>query len=239
MIGIGNEDLISTDFEQRYLMICKAVKQKYPQLEVVGTVGPFHFPSSDYIEGWKIAQENKRWIDAVDEHYYEQPGWFLNHQDYYDHYDRKAPKVYLGEYASRGANAVDNALAEGIHLCNVERNGDVVEMASYAPLLSKDGYSNWQPDMIYFDNNNVRASESYKMQKMFGQHTGDLYISSVLSLPEALKKYVGTSVVKDSKSGKTWLKVVNALPITLKLSLSGLGNKQVTIAERSAQVFEL
>ena len=239
MIGIGNEDLISTDFEQRYLMICKAVKQKYPQIEVVGTVGPFHFPSSDYIEGWKIARENKRWIDAVDEHYYEQPGWFLNHQDYYDHYDRKAPKVYLGEYASRGANAVDNALAEGIHLCNVERNGDVVEMASYAPLLSKDGYSNWQPDMIYFDNNNVRASESYKMQKMFGQHAGDLYISSMLSLPEALKKYVGTSVVKDSKSGKTWLKVVNALPRPLKLSVSGLGNRQVTVAGRSAQVFEL
>lgn len=238
MIGIGNEDLISTDFEQRYLMICKAVKQKYPQIEVVGTVGPFHFPSSDYIEGWKIARENKRWIDAVDEHYYEQPGWFLNHQDYYDHYDRKAPKVYLGEYASRGANAVDNALVEGIHLCNVERNGDVVEMTSYAPLLCKDGYSNWQPDMIYFDNN-VRASESYKMQKMFGQHAGDLYISSVLSLPDALKKYVGTSVVKDSKSGKTWLKVVNALPRTLKLSVSGLGNKQVTIAGRSAQVFEL
>ena len=239
MIGIGNEDLISTDFEQRYLMICKAVKQKYPQIEVVGTVGPFHFPSSDYIEGWKIARENKRWIDAVDEHYYEQPGWFLNHQDYYDHYDRKAPKVYLGEYASRGANAVDNALAEGIHLCNVERNGDVVEMTSYAPLLSKDGYSNWQPDMIYFDNNNVRASESYKMQKMFGQHAGDLYISSMLSLPEALKKYVGTSVVKDSKSGKTWLKVVNALPRPLKLSVSGLGNRQVTVAGRSAQVFEL
>ena len=239
MIGIGNEDLISTDFEQRYLMICKAVKKKYPQIEVVGTVGPFHFPSSDYIEGWKIARENKRWIDAVDEHYYEQPGWFLNHQDYYDHYDRKAPKVYLGEYASRGANAVDNALVEGIHLCNVERNGDVVEMTSYAPLLCKDGYSNWQPDMIYFDNNNVRASESYKMQKMFGQHAGDLYISSVLSLPDALKKYVGTSVVKDSKSGKTWLKVVNALPRTLKLSVSGLGNKQVTIAGRSAQVFEL
>ena len=207
--------------------------------EVVGTVGPFHFPSSDYIEGWKIARENKRWIDAVDEHYYEQPGWFLNHQDYYDHYDRKAPKVYLGEYASRGANAVDNALAEGIYLCNVERNGDVVEMTSYAPLLCKDGYSNWQPDMIYFDNNNVRASESYKMQKMFGQHAGDLYISSVLSLPDALKKYVGTSVVKDSKSGKTWLKVVNALPRTLKLSVSGLGNKQVTITGRSAQVFEL
>ncbi len=59
MVGIGNEDLISTDFEERYLMICKALKQKHPEIEVVGTVGPFHYPSSDYIEGWKIAKENK------------------------------------------------------------------------------------------------------------------------------------------------------------------------------------
>ena len=239
MIGIGNEDLISTDFETRYLMICKAVKEKYPQLEVIGTVGPFHWPSSDYIEGWKLAKAHSNIIDAVDEHYYEQPGWFINHQDYYDQYDRKAPKVYLGEYASRGADALDNALAEGIHLCNVERNGDVVEMASYAPLLSKDGYSNWSPDMIYFNNNNVRESESYKMQRMFGQHAGDTYISSVLELPAELKKYVGTSVVKDSKTGKTWLKVVNALPRILKLKVGGMGKKEISVGARSAEVFEL
>ena len=239
MIGIGNEDLISTDFETRYLMICKAVKEKYPQLEVIGTVGPFHWPSSDYIEGWKLAKAHSNIIDAVDEHYYEQPGWFINHQDYYDQYDRKAPKVYLGEYASRGADALDNALAEGIHLCNVERNGDVVEMASYAPLLSKDGYSNWSPDMIYFNNNNVRASESYKMQRMFGQHAGGTYISSVLELPAELKKYVGTSVVKDSKTGKTWLKVVNALPRILKLKVGGMGKKEISVGARSAEVFEL
>ena len=239
MIGIGNEDLISTDFETRYLMICKAVKEKYPQLEVIGTVGPFHWPSSDYIEGWKLAKAHSNIIDAVDEHYYEQPGWFINHQDYYDQYDRKAPKVYLGEYASRGADALDNALAEGIHLCNVERNGDVVEMASYAPLLSKDGYSNWSPDMIYFNNNNVRVSESYKMQRMFGQHAGDTYISSVLELPAELKKYVGTSVVKDSKTGKTWLKVVNALPRILKLKVGGMGKKEISVGARSAEVFEL
>ena len=239
MIGIGNEDLISTDFETRYLMICKAVKEKYPQLEVIGTVGPFHWPSSDYIEGWKIAKENRKIINAVDEHYYEQPGWFINHQDYYDNYDRSMPKVYLGEYASRGRDLLDNALAEGIHLCNVERNGDVVEMASYAPLLSKDGYSNWSPDMIYFDNNQVRESESYKMQRLFGQHAGDVYIASEVSLPTALKRYVGTSVVKDSKTGKTWLKVVNALPRTLTLKVSGLGNREITVAGRSAAVFEL
>ena len=240
MVGIGNEDLISTDFEQRYLMICKALKEKHPEIEVVGTVGPFHYPSSDYIEGWKIAKENKKWIDAVDEHYYEKPGWFINHQDYYDNYDRKAPKVYLGEYAANGNNELDRALAEGIHLCNVERNGDVVEMTSYAPLLCKNGYSNWNPDMIYFDNSEkIRLTESYKMQKMFGQHAGDTYVVSELNLSAALKRYVGTSVVKNSKTGKTWLKVVNALPRTLKLQVSGLGDKVVEVKGRSAQVFEL
>ena len=240
MVEIGNEDLISTDFEKRYLMICKALKQKHPEIEVIGTVGPFHYPSSDYIEGWKIAKENKQWIDAVDEHYYEKPGWFINHQDYYDNYDRKAPKVYLGEYAANGNNELDRALAEGIHLCNVERNADVVEMTSYAPLLCKNGYSNWNPDMIYFDNSEkIRLTESYKMQKMFGQHAGDTYIASELNLSAALKRYVGTSVVKDSKTGKTWLKVVNALPRTLKLQVSGLGDKVVEVKGRSAQVFEL
>lgn len=240
MVGIGNEDLISTDFEKRYLMICKALKQKHPEIEVIGTVGPFHYPSSDYIEGWKIAKENKQWIDAVDEHYYEKPGWFINHQDYYDNYDRKAPKVYLGEYAANGNNELDRALAEGIHLCNVERNANVVEMTSYAPLLCKNGYSNWNPDMIYFDNSEkIRLTESYKMQKMFGQHAGDTYIASELNLSAALKRYVGTSVVKDSKTGKTWLKVVNALPRTLKLQVSGLGDKVVEVKGRSAQVFEL
>ena len=239
MIGIGNEDLISTTFEERYLMICKALKEKQPEIEVVGTVGPFHWPSSDYVEGWKIAKENKRFIDAVDEHYYEQPGWFVNHQDYYDNYDRQQPKVYLGEYASRGKDALDNALAEGIHLCNVERNGDVVEMASYAPLLSKDGYSNWSPDMIYFNNNKVRASQSYEVQKMFSVHAGDIYVESRLDLPQTLKNYVGVSVVKDSKTGTTWLKVVNALPVKLKMKVSGLGNKQIELDARSFNAFFL
>ena len=239
MIGIGNEDLISTTFEERYLMICKAVKEKCPQIEVVGTVGPFHWPSSDYIEGWRLAKKNRSIIDAVDEHYYEQPGWFINHQDYYDHYDRKQAKVYLGEYASRGKDALDNALAEGIHLCNVERNGDVVEMASYAPLLSKDGYSNWSPDMIYFNNNKVRVSESYKVQKLFSLHSGDIYVESKLDLPDGLRQYVGVSVVKDSKTGKTWLKVVNALPQTLKLKVSGLGKQEIEVGARQFGAWSL
>lgn len=143
-VGIGNEDIISTTFEERYEMICKAIKAKYPNMIVVGTVGPFHDPSADYVEGWKFAKEHNDILDLVDEHYYESPGWFMHHQDYYDHYDRNAPKVYLGEYASR-TRTVESALAEAMYLCGLERNGDVVSMTSYAPLLCKDGYSNWNP----------------------------------------------------------------------------------------------
>ncbi len=236
MIGIGNEFLISTTFTERYLMICKAIKQKYPHIEVIGTVGPFHWPSSDYIEGWKIAKDNKDVLSMVDEHYYEQPGWFINNQDYYDAYDRNAPKVYLGEYASRGRDALDNALAEGIHMCQLERNGDVVEMASYAPLLSKDGYSNWSPDMIYFTNDTLRLTESYKMQHLFSVHSGDTYIPSTVEIAPELRKYVGVSIVKDSQAGKTWLKVVNALPKTLSLKVSG---NIYEVSARSAKAFAL
>ncbi len=245
MIGIGNEDLISTVFEERYLMISRAVKAKYPDMEVIGTVGPFHYPSSDYIEGWKIAKREKfkdskgnvaNLFSAVDEHYYEQPSWFLNHQNYYDDYDRKASKVYLGEYASRGKDERDNALAEALHLTNIERNGDVVEMTSYAPMLCKVGHSNWQPDMIYFTNRDVKTTLNYQVQKDFSTHSGDIYVESKLNIDEALKKYVGISVVKNSKSNKTWLRVVNILSQPLNLKI---GEKTIMVNARDWKVIEL
>ena len=113
-IGVGNEDIISTPFEERCLMICKAIKEKYPDIIVCGTAGPFHYPSADYIEGWKFAKEHHNIIDMVDEHYYESTGWIMNHLDYYDHYDRKGVgKVYVGEYASR-TRTLESALAEAL-----------------------------------------------------------------------------------------------------------------------------
>lgn len=234
-IGIGNEDLISDVFTERYLMICKAIKEKYPDIIVCGTVGPFHKGSSDYEWGWKIAKENANIIDMVDEHYYESPGWFMHNQDYYDNYDRNAPKVYLGEYAShprnRG-NQLEASLTEALHLCNVERNGDVVMMTSYAPLLSKDGHSNWNPDLIYFNNREVRTTKSYKVQKDFSTMSGDEYIYSSLDLvgefvepfniPSAdFKHRIATSIVRNSQTGQTYLRIVNALPVKLNIQIGG------------------
>ena len=220
-VGIGNEDIISTVFEERCLMICKAIKEKYPDIVVCGTVGPFHYPSADYIEGWRFAKENSRYIDMVDEHYYESPGWFLNNQDYYDGYDRKAPKVYLGEWASR-TRTMESALVEAMHLCHIEKNADVVVMTSYAPLLCKEKHHNWNPNMIYFDNTNITLTPSYHTQKLFSVNGGDRYVASTLRVPEGLENRVAASVVTDSKSGKKYVKLVNALPSTLKLNVSGL-----------------
>ena len=223
-IGIGNEDIISTAFEERYEMICRAIRQKYPNIQICGTAGPFHTPSSDYIEGWTFALENQDIVDIVDEHYYESVGWFINNQDYYDNYDRKGPKVYLGEYAARsGHGNIDCALVEAMHLCGVERNGDIVEMTSYAPMLCHKKHQNWNPDMIYFDNETIDLTPSYFTQQLFSKYSGTHYLdSNIEGLPKDAERRVAASIVCDIKSGKGYLKVVNTLPVPLVLDVAGL-----------------
>ena len=219
-IGIGNEDLITDVFEERFTMIYLAIKEKYPEMIVVGTVGPFN-EGTDYVEGWKLA--DKLGVPMVDEHYYQSPGWFLHNQDFYDKYDRsKKTKVYLGEYAThisgRRAN-METALTEALYLAALERNGDVVHMTSYAPLLAKDGQTQWNPDLIYFNNREVRPTTGYYVQKLYGQHAGDHYIPSQVNLDNQdsrVKLRVGSSIVRDSKTGDVIVKLVNLLPVSIE-----------------------
>ncbi len=227
-VGIGNEDLITDVFEERFTMIFNAVKEKYPEITVIGTVGPF-YEGTDYNEGWEIADKLK--IPIVDEHYYESVGWFINNQDFYDKYDRSKSKVYLGEYAAflpGRPNNIETALAEALYLTSVERNGDVVSMASYAPMLAKEGHTQWNPDMIYFNNTEVKPTVGYQVQKMYGNNAGDSYIASEIKLSDnnmAVGKRVGVSVVRDSKSDDLILKMVNMLPVEVNadLNLKDLG----------------
>lgn len=219
-IGIGNEDLITDVFEERFTMIYLAIKEKYPEMIVVGTVGPFN-EGTDYVEGWKLA--DKLGVPMVDEHYYQSPGWFLHNQDFYDKYDRsKKTKVYLGEYAThipgRRAN-METALTEALYLTALERNGDVVHMTSYAPLLAKDGRTQWNPDLIYFNNREVRPTTGYYVQKLYGQNAGDHYIPSQINLDNQdsrVKLRVGSSIVRDSKTGDVIVKLVNLLPVSIE-----------------------
>lgn len=223
-IGIGNEDLITDLFKERFMMIYKAVKEKYPEITVIGTVGPF-YEGTDYEEGWELA--TRLGIPMVDEHYYNTPGWFINNQEYYDRYDRSKSKVYLGEYAAHlpgRSNNIETALAEALYLTSVERNGDVVSMTSYAPLLAKEGHTQWNPDLIYFTNTEVKPTVGYYTQLLYGQNSGDTYLPSTVTLlnneQEEVKKRVGVSVVSDSKNGDLILKMVNLLPVTVRAQVS-------------------
>lgn len=239
-IGIGNEDLISKTFTERYLMIIKAVKEKYPDIIVCGTSGPW-CEGSDYEAGWRLAKDNN--IDMIDEHYYQTPGWFIYHQNYYDQYDRNGSKVYLGEYAAHAPgrpNNIETALCEAMHICNMERNGDIVEMSSYAPLLAKEGHINWSPDMIYFNNNEVKLTVGYHVQKLCGNYCGDEYIGSSLSVNESRKgvrERLAVSTVRDSKTGKVYIKMVNLLnhPVKGKLKIDNaesIFGKEVSLNAR-------
>lgn len=227
-IGIGNEDLITDVFEERFTMLFKAVKEKHPEITVIGTVGPF-YEGTDYNEGWALA--SKLGVPMVDEHYYVSPGWFINNQTYYDRYDRNKPKVYLGEYAAHlpgRPNNIETALSEALYLTAIERNGDVVAMTSYAPLLAKEGHTQWNPDLIYFNNTEVKPTVGYYVQQMYGQNPGNEYIASEVELSNGhpdVRKRIAVSVVKDSLAGHCIVKLVNMLPVevTAQVKLDGSG----------------
>ncbi|MCO5291829.1 MAG: hypothetical protein M9959_08855 [Chitinophagaceae bacterium] len=234
-IGIGNEDLISDVFEERFKMIYNAMKQNHPEITVIGTVGPF-YEGSDYVEGWKLA--DKLQVPMVDEHYYVSPGWLIYNQDFYDKYDRSKSKVYLGEYASHlpgRPNNLEIALSEALYLTAVERNADIVQMASYAPLLAKERHTQWSPDLVYFNNDEVKPTVGYYVQQLYGNNSGTQYIPVQISMSDnnpAVRNRVGYSVVKDEKTGDVIIKMVNMLPVEVKttidlsgISITGKGTK--------------
>ena len=215
MLGVGNEDLISNVFAERYTWLIKEIQKVHPEITIVGTVGPF-WEGSDYETGWDIARQND--IPVVDEHYYNPVGWYLNHQDFYDKYARTGTKVYLGEWASKG-NRWENALAEAIHITNIERNADVVTMSSYAPLLARLGHTQWNPDLIYFNGTEVFPTPNYYVQMLSGQNSGTEYIFSDCTVSDQVASdRVKASIVRND-NGEVILKLVNALPAETTLSL--------------------
>ena len=234
-IGVGNEDLISDIFTERFRMIHDAIRKQYPEVTVIGTAGPFS-EGSDYTEGWKLATEMG--LELVDEHYYQPPGWYLNNQDFYDKYDRSKARVYLGEYAAHVPgrhNNLETALCEALHLINVERNGDIVEMTSYAPLLAKEGFTQWNPDLIYFNNSEVKLTAGYHVQKLFGNHSGNKYYPSLIRASdnrEDINKRIASSFVTDAQSDDLIIKLVNLLPVDVSTAID-LSGMNVTKGEKA------
>ena len=226
-LGIGNEDLLGDVFNERFDYLNEGVKKAHPEITVVGTVGPF-WEGSDYEYGWQHAAEKN--LSIVDEHYYNPVGWYLHNQDFYDKYKREGTKVYLGEWASKG-NLLENALAEALHINGLERNGDVVCMSSYAPLLAKEGHTQWNPDMIYFNNTEVKPTPNYYVQMMAGQNAGDEYVYAESKFTAKGRETadaalrVSHSVTLDKETGDLIIKLVNALPqsTVMPLTINGGG----------------
>ncbi|KFI54218.1 alpha-L-arabinofuranosidase C-terminal domain-containing protein [Bifidobacterium callitrichos] len=184
-LGIGNEDLIDDVFKDRFERIFDVVKAAHPEITVVGTIGPAP-AGRDYEQGWDYARKAR--IPIVDEHSYQSSSWWFHNLDHYDLTDREGPKVYLGEYGSWGTGLI-NGLSEAAFMGRaMELNGDVVHMASYAPLFCKNGHDSWNPDLIYFDNEHVYRPYSYWVQKMFANTTADTAWLVALSGPTTLRR---------------------------------------------------
>ena len=244
-LGLGNEEKITPEFCERFKYIYNKVREAHPEIVIVGTAGPGSHPGNpDLDNGWKLAEEIG--LPIIDEHYYENRDYFLTSRQY-DQYPRtRKTKVYLGEYAAKDKKLID-ALAEGLYLLHVERNGDVVCMTSYAPLFAKKDATNWNPDLIYFDNERPFLTCSYYVQQMFGQSAGQYYYGDCVKFEGDKAKLVqpvekclyGQSVVLNTKTRRLFVKLCNAGSDqkTVKLNLSRFKTMkpEVTVTTLSGQ----
>lgn len=212
-LGIGNEEKISPEFNERFKYMYDIVTAAHPEIVIVGTDGPGSHPGNpDYENGWKLADEIG--IPILDEHYYEQRDYFMKSRQY-DSYPRdRKTKVYLGEYAAKDKKLID-ALAEALYLIHVERNADVVTMTSYAPLFARKNGTSWNPDLIYFDNERPYLTCSYYVQQMFGQSSGDYFYGDCVTISDQDKSegegmLQEQSVVLNTKTRQLFVKVANA-----------------------------
>ena len=233
-LGIGNEEKITPEFAERFKYMYERVTKAHPEIVVVGTAGPgSHAENPDYEAGWVLAEETG--MPIIDEHYYEPNTYFLKSRQY-DSYPRdRKTKVYLGEYASKDKKLID-ALAEGLYLLHVERNGDVVAMTSYAPLFARKNATNWNPDLIYFDNERPYLTCSYYVQQMFGQSSGNYFYGDCVTFegdaPGIIQPqedvHYGQSVVLNTKTRQLFVKLCNASgePKKANINLSRFGLKK-------------
>ncbi|GMK39988.1 alpha-N-arabinofuranosidase [Paenibacillus sp. CCS19] len=167
-IEVGNENNFQmSEYVQRYPLFYRAIKEKYPNITVISN-----------------ADNAGEKIEMVDEHYYFAPQWFMNNADKYDSYDRSGPDIYVGEYAvtiDAGNGNMAAALGEAAFMTGMERNSDIVKMASYAPLFVNVNDRRWNPDAIVFDHASSYGTPSYYVQMLFGQNKGDTLVPGTLT----------------------------------------------------------
>ncbi|OBZ13665.1 hypothetical protein A7975_12670 [Bacillus sp. FJAT-26390] len=232
-IAIGNEHW-GTDYFIRYEQFAAAIKEKYPNIQLIASAGPS--PSGPiFDDAWSWQQRQP--TDIVDEHYYMNPDWFKTNASRYDSYDRKGPKVFVGEYAAHNgarANNFGSALAEAAYMIGLERNSDVVAMASYAPLFGKEGYSQWSPDLIWFNNSEVYGTPNYYVQQLFSQHVASSVLPATVGMRSGQSYEAGRGGTqgeapfyfiagRDEKTNEMILKIVNGEAYDVKVSIHVMG----------------
>jgi alpha-L-arabinofuranosidase len=228
-IGVGNEQWES-QYIERYKVFEQAILSKYPDIKIVSGSGPS--PDGEYFNyAWK--ELRKLQPALIDEHYYKPPAWFFANATRYDNYDRNGPKIFAGEYAAHSKEAVDaegrnnweSALAEAAFMTGLERNADIVQMSSYAPLLAHVDAWQWRPDLIWFDNLRSVVTPNYYVQKLFSTNKGTdvvkiLQYGNVIAGKDSLY----ASAVIDKEQGQLIIKIVNSSssPQNIDLDITGI-----------------
>jgi len=215
MLGVGNEQW-GPQYIERYKIFEKAIHAKYPQIKLVSSLGPF--PGGDIFNS---ANKTFRKLGAsiLDEHYYNSPEWFMKNVKRYDNYDRKGPKIFAGEYAAQSVvtgspenkNTWKCAMAEAAFMTGLERNADVVTMASYAPLFAHVEGWQWTPDLIWFDSLNSYGTPNYYVQQLYSLNKGTDVVPLTLN-NEAVSGQDScfASATIDNNAHELIIKIVNA-----------------------------
>lgn len=241
-IAIGNEQWDEQQeplYSERFRLFVNAMRKACPNIKIIGSMGP-------NADGWKydLLKPRMREMKAnlVDEHFYKPEQWFLSQAARYDNYDRRGPKIFAGEYACHGKgkkfNRYESAICEAAFMTGIERNADVVRMATYAPLFAHVEGWQWRPDLIWFDNLHSVRTTSYYVQQLFSLYKG----TRVLQLREGGRIVAGldgqdslyASAVIDDNQKAVIVKVVNAgtKPQQITLNLQGKKKQNMTTIER-------
>jgi alpha-L-arabinofuranosidase len=237
---LGNENGMSyswgggnaQEYADRYNPMYAKVKGAYPDIKTIATA-PIQKPPINAP------------VETVDEHYYPTSDWFQDHATMYDSYDRKGPKIYVGEYATKkgaGNGNLNAALGEAAFMTGMERNSDLVIMSSYAPLFVNPEWWKWEPNLIVFDSSRVYGTPSYYNQMLFANNRPDVILPLDLQLPQMIdqkaRKPLYAVAGRMNDTGEIIIKVVNitgkAFEGTIRLNGSPLGlNASATVLTSS------
>lgn len=232
-IGVGNEQW-GPAYIERYKVFEKAIKGKYPNIIIVSGSGPF--PDGDYFE-YGMEELKKLNAEIIDEHYYRSPEWFRENAARYDSYDRNGPKIFAGEYAAHPKGVEDGpnennweaALSEAAFMTGLERNAEVVNLTSYAPLMAHIDAFQWAPDMIWFNNLESYGTPNYYVQKLFATNRGtDLIAITKDGKPVTGQNDLFASAVKDINKKEVIIKLVNTAANAQDLNIDLKGKKLVS-----------